>query len=201
MNHWNLDVWCKLHIISPYRSLSSTNSTGREFRHFLMGFAGRNFRSAWSSRPKSHELIWLWIYMHWDSCEIPISLFPQKRQRKKWKKKKREKQCVISTCPYISTFLLAFVESPGSPAPFSASTIVLRAVLPRQVAITLTSLRTDESEYHIISIYEGYDSNSDVWQNRNRKEDVLIHWQVFADAGWFCYSKAMFWIVLKQHSV
>ena len=40
--------------------------------------------------------------------------------------------------------------------------------------------------------YEGYDSY--VWWNRNRKEEVcyLIHWQVFTDAGWYCYCISSF---------
>lgn len=89
-----------------------------------------------------------------------VPLFSRKRQDRKKRREKNAKNNVLYL--YVPTFLLsmlAFVESPGSPAPFSTSTSVLPAVLPRQVVITLTSLRTDESEYHIISVFDsGYDS-------------------------------------------
>ena len=108
--------------------------------------------------------------MHLHSCEIPIT----PPSPKKWKTLRKKKKHVISTCSYICLPLsmLVLVESPGSPAPFSTSTIVLRAVFPPKAGGDHIDIAEDWriGISHHINIW-GYDSY--VLRNRNRQEEFI----------------------------
>ena len=68
------------------------------------------------------------ISMHWVFLWNPN--FPSFPEKDKWKKNGKKNVLYL----YVLTFLLSmlvFVESPGSPAPFSTSTTVLPAVLAK----------------------------------------------------------------------
>ena len=76
------------------------------------------------------------------------------KKRKTLRKKKHMLFLHVPT--YVYPFPCLFLLSPQAPQhPFQPALLFfVRFFHPRQVVITLTSLRTDESEYHIISIYE-----------------------------------------------